>query len=104
MRVSKVLSILALVSLTWDSIEIGMMSVERGHSEGTMTVRRTAENFTKYLLEEIIKELHQTPNWTYRLVEAARVSSSGRLFAISAVRTTTARCISLLRRLWRERQ
>ena len=104
MRVSKALSILALVRLTWDSIEIGMMSVERGYSEGAMTVRMTAENLTKCLLEEIVKELHQISNWTYRLVEAARFSSSGRLLAISAVRTTTPRCIRLLRRLRRERQ
>ena len=104
MRVSKALSILALVKLTWDSTEIGMMPVERGYSEGTRTVRSTAENFTKCLLERIVKELYQNSNWTDRLVEAARVSSSGRLFAISAVRTMTSRCISLLRRRRRDRQ
>ena len=52
---STVLGFLALVRLTWDSIEIGIMSVERGCSEGTMIVRRIAKNFTKGLLEETVK-------------------------------------------------
>ena len=39
----------------WDSIKIGMASVESGCSEETMAVRRGAKKFTKCLLEGAVE-------------------------------------------------